>query len=441
MSFVAPTTGSIATIDGGSSSIASGTIQIVLNVKVTSTLAQTDYTMEVVDIGAIEVDYNYIEDIGDVNEFTINVPTFEFTMQDRIRETSTPSNVESFVEVLAELDPIDLIVAKVTLNSKSDYYYTTRDQCEFSYMDRKIKLKLQHPLKYGAIGFGKSWSNTTFTGKTVNAVDFATSGGSTNVTAVFPRDLIELYMPLLGESSEFYYDSELYTSNINTAPIYAFGAEEILIPTPYIGGFGGATIQAKRIAFTEAAIIGNILGSSFYVPRHRKDSSVKSTFDADDFEDIELDYSFRNVRYFDFFYEVGGEETAAKPNVSTNGAVLINDFGSSNVSINYGRFESLFPTEQNGSVYDFGLGIYDTFDAAFSSNITSSYKQIFQISNTAAAGISISGTILGIDSLKPHGYFTVSSGVHPLVDGKDFRPSYLKFDLKNDKIEFEAYSF
>lgn len=439
MSFVAPTTGDIVTIDGGSSSIASGTIEIVLNVKEVDTFATTDYTMEVVDIGAIEVDYNYIEDIGDVNEFTINVPTFEFTMLDRIRQTSSPTTTVSFVEVLAKLDPIDLIVAKVTLNSKSDYYYTTRDQCEFSCMDRKVKLKLQHPLKYGAIGFGKSWSNATFSGKTVTVVDPVSTA---TTTSIFPRDLIEQYLPLLGESSDVYYESELYSSN--SASPFVIDQEEILIPFYNANSFASATTLCKQIALSESSIIGNVLGGAFYTPRFKKDASVRATLGKDDFESVELDYSFRNVRYLTFNYQFGNDlEGTAEPNVSTNGAVLINDFGSSNVSIDYGQFTDLWPTERDSSNINWEVGTteYNVIASGFVSNVISSYKQIFQISNTASAGISISGTILGIDKLKPYGYFTVSSGVHPLVDGKDFRPSYLKFDLKNDKIEFEAYSF
>jgi hypothetical protein len=301
---------------------------------------------------------------------------------------------------------------------------------------------LQHPLKYGAIGFGKSWSNTTFSGKTVTIVDAATGGSATTVTGIFPRDLIEEYLPLLGESSNVYYSSELYSSNYTTTTV--IDQEEILIPFYNANSFPSATNLSKQIALSESSIIGNILGNAFYTPRFKKDASAKATLGKDDFESLELDYSFRNVRYLTFNYQFGNDtEGTSEPNVSTNGAVLINDFGTSNVSIEYGQFTDLWPVEKDSSNinWEFGLDEYNVIAAGFVSNVIASYKQIFQISNTAAAGISISGTILGIDKLKPYEYFTVSSGVNPLVDGKDFRPSYLKFNLKEDKIEFEAYSF
>ena len=440
MSFVAPTS-NIVVISSGDQTIASGTVSIVLNVRDAVGLATNNYTMDVTDLGSIEVDFNYIEEIGDISEFTINVPSFEFEMLDAISPLSGSS--DSFVELVSSLNPVDLIVAKLTYNSKSDYYYTTRDQCEFSYSDRKVKLKMQHPLKYGAIGYGKTWDANVFTGYTVTLNDADTGGGSSQLTSVYVRDLVSLYLPTLSESPTLYYDSELYESNSTVSPIS--GQEELFVPISRCSDFGSASNAVRQVALSESSIIGNVLGNAYYTPRFKKSGSAQANFTVDDFESLDLDYSFRNIRYFFFNYELGDDtEGTATPNVTTNTQLLINDYGRADVNVDYQRLTSIFPAEYSGvnAQYEFGVTEYDQINTSTSSNIISSYRDIFRISNSSIdAGVTISGTILGIDKLKPYEYISVGSGVHPLVNNKDFRPSYLKFNLLDDTIEFEAYEF
>ena len=444
MSFVAPTTNVIA-ITSGAQTIASGTVTIELNVKNSANFASNTFTMDVIDLGSIEVDFNYVEGIGDINDFTINVPTFEFEMRDEIR--SSTGSTEQFVDLVSSLSPVDLIVAKLTFNSKSDYYYTTRDQCEFSFIDRKLKLNFKHPLKYGAIGYGKSWSNSTFTSKTEDIIDDNAIDPIGNpISAVYPRDLIESYLSEISDSASLQFYSEIYTSNSSST--VTFGQKEIMVPLVIAGDFSNATTAVKEAALSESAIIGNILGDAFYAPRYRKDSG--QTLGIHDFEKLEMDYSFRNIRFFDFEYEFGDPAAYSSgtttPNVSTDGQVLINELGNADVNVKYNLLTSLYPCEgntvSNVTYLTFGSSYYTTVDASFESNVISSYRDIFRISNSSSdAGVTISGTILGIDKLKPYQYFSVGSGVHPLVNNKDFRPSYLKYNLLDDTIEFEAYEF
>lgn len=59
----------------------------------------------------------------------------------------------------------------------------------------------------------------------------------------------------------------------------------------------------------------------------------------------------------------------------------------------------------------------------------------------AKGGLAISGTIKGVDTLKPYEHITISSTLSPLLNGKDFRLSKVSYDLLQDEIEFEAYEF
>lgn len=447
MSFSPPTSG-IVTIDSGVMNAACGSVQIVLNVKSVAALTVSDYTMDVTNVGSIEVDYNYIKEVGNVSDFVINVPSFEFEMLDTIRETASPSDTVRFVEVLTQLDPVDLIVAKITVNSKSDYYYTTREQCEFSYKDRKVKVRLQHPLKYGAIGFGKTWDASTIAPREVQLEDVGEGSGNYFTDAIYGKDLIDLYLNTIGEATTFYYSSDMYISDYLDLP--SLNDKNIFIPSTYLGTFGEATSIVKSMALTESAIIGNILGNSYYVPRFKKDTGVRASFDGGDFEEIKLDYSFRNVRRFNFNYSIGDDTLpvggSAEPSLGTGTYQLINDFGAFDIDINFGNFPELIPAvyslyNSGAPIYGFSPFLYTSFTSTVQNNVINSYKSIFKIYTTASAGITISGKVFGIDSILPYGYFTVTGGVHPLVDGRDFRPSYLKYNLKDDSIEFEAYSF
>ena len=448
MSFVAPTTNIVA-ITSGAQTIASGTITITLNVRNAPNFTSNNFIMDVTDLGSIEIDFNYIEDIGDVNEFTINVPRLEFEMRDTIID-SVGSNDESFVELITSLDAADLIVAKFEFNSGSEFYYTTREQCEFSYKERKVKLQMQHPLKYGAIGFGKTWDATTFSGKYVD-VFFDDGAGTQEATnnSLYTKDLIVEYLDALSDNASIKYYSELYDgSYTDVTPIedqiVVLGGDSVDRPDT---DFSIATNRVRAAALSEAAMIGNVLGYGFFVPRYSKNSETESTISSDDLEELELDISFKNVRYYSQSITYGDRffPTANFEEVSVSNQ-LINDLGQNNVNVIYDSMTGFTGANWDSfsSAYLYGGGQWGGLPAGFGTKILNTFKRIFRIADGSPnvdAGSYISGTILGIDKLKPYEYFSVGSGVHPLVDNKDFRPSYLKYNLINDTIEFEAYEF
>lgn len=444
MSFVAPTSNVIA-ITSGQQIIASGNVTITLNIKDLTSVSDSNFTMDVIDLGSIELDFNYIEDIGNVNEFTINVPRLEFQIRDELTSTDTVGVKESFVEMISELDASDLIVAKVQFDSGSDYYYTTREQCEFSYMDRKVKLQLQHPIKYGAIGFGKTWDATRFTGKYIDLVfhDEVNPPETIN-NSIHTKDLIVEYLDAIGDSTNVQYYSELYNGSYSDNvqiedQIVVIGND---LTNRADTDFSIASNRVRSAALGEAAIIGNVLGYGFFVPRYSKNSDTQAFMSSDDFSDLELDISFKNVRYYSQSIIYGGSlgdtETVSVSNY------LINEFGQNNVNVTYGFMTGYTGANWRVSEYVYGNDQWGGLPAGFATKIINTFKRIFRIADGSPnvdAGSYISGTILGIDKLKPYEYFSVGSGVHPLVDNKDFRPAYLKYNFIDDTIEFEAYEF
>jgi len=451
MGYEAPDTNVIA-ITSGTQTIASGTAQIDINIKQVGTTESLNYTCEVIDLGSIEADYNYLEEIGEITDFKVNVPVFDFVILDKLTSTT---GTDSFVSLITQLTSEDLIVVKLTFNSASDYYYSTRDQCEFDYKERKVKIQAQHPLKYGVIGFGKTYD---ISGKEVDLyLDQDVGADPTTKEAYFARDVISEYLDVIGESTTQINYSTLYEKDFSNFPSNGDTAYLIYGLAQY--NFTSVTELMKKLTLSEAAIIGNIFGYAFFMPRYIKDSNVQANLTADDFESLELDYSYKSVRRYNFFYNLA-DNVAYTANVAENN-VTINDFGQNDVNVSY-EFIGTTPATYN-TAYDNGISTIAVFlsgditDAGgnstpyynfaqpieFSTEILPTWRKVFRIPESVSgdAGTYISGTILGIDKLKPYQYFSVGSGVHPLVNNKDFRPSYLKYNLLDDTIEFEAYEF
>lgn len=437
MSFTSPST-SVVTIDGGTNIIGAGSISIELNVaNRNSSISGSDFDMNVIGIGGIEYDYNYIESIGDVNDFTINVPRLEMTILDEL------SGGVKFVDFLSELYPFDLIVAKVTLDGGTDYYYTTRDQCEFSYLDRSVTLDMQAPLKYQALAFGKNYPENSFP---TTQVLF---GG--NIDVITPKDFLFTYLKSISNDSSPTVVSDTFRID-STSSGFTQGQKEFLFSQnastwSAASSFEEATSIVKQLALRDAAIVGSWFGVAYFVPRYFVETSpigVSSRLTIDDLEDLELDINYRDIRdyYFNMNFSINTDDFLINE--------TINDIGRNDVNVSY-------PT----AVQDLAVGSYNFSSSLFeilntntsvpasdlvdTDTIGDTFKKIFRVPDDInnPPGSAISGTVLGIDKLKPYQYFYVDAneGIHPLIDGRKFRPSYLKYDLLNDKVEFEAYEF
>lgn len=445
MSYILPTSSNSVTISSETENIASGTVSISITVKDPTLLFAPSYTMDILDIGSIEVDFNYIKDIGDINEFKVNVPRMEFTILDRITRSDGLVK-DSFVGLISDLSASDIIVIQMTFNGVSDYYYATRDNCEFSFSKRSVNISALHPIKFGLLPPGSTWGASYFNGRTV-VVNYGAAGSDDNeVLSVLPRDLIEGYLNQLGSSVSIKYKSLIYSETYSDTFV---DNQKVFLPSEYSAGqsqfdtapydFGVATTRVKEYALGECAIIGNILGYGFYIPRFDKSIENRSTLTVNDFLSLDMNIKFRDVRFYSFEAEHSSTES-----VSINNEV-INPLGTVDASISYPypEFQDLAYWWSAADEFQKPVALYE-YPSNFEGQLKLAFKKVLRVSdsfNSVDPGVYISGTILGIDKLRPYEYFRVPSGVHPLVDGKDFRPSYIKYDLKNDTVQFEAYEF
>lgn len=437
MSYSSPSSNTI-TISSGDQEIASGTFKLELILKDDDNVFANSYSMELLDVGGMEVDYNYIDSVGDVDDVKINVPTLEFSLSDIVTNSNDSSDSGLFTDMISRLNGSDLIVAKTTYSGRSDYYYTTRQQTEFDYKDRRVKMNVLHPMKYGTPPPGVTWSDSIFSSNVVS-LDLVSN------EVIFPKTLITKYMRSLSASDVFVYNSDVYTHDETTS--FSNLQDTILFLDDYtlmgeLDSFEDATRSVKALSLSEAAIIGNILGYSFYMPRYETSTAYRVMLTIDDFEELKLEYAYKDARYFDVKVDFGSLTNDLSSNTT------INELGSSDVSINFtplNTVSGLTGAKFNSSNSVFTSSTVNIPTSSVQTSIINGFKDIIRVPRSLGAvdiGSVISGKIFGIETLNPYQFFYVdSTAIHPLVNQRRFRPSYLKYDIKNDLIEFEAYEF
>jgi hypothetical protein len=243
-----------------------------------------------------------------------------------------------------------------------------------------------------------------------------------------PKDLITLYLQAIsGASTVSAYESRIYTKDSTDS--FQDGEEQFLFDSEgaselIVGDFGEATTAVKGLALSEAALVGNVLGYTFFVPRY--DNTQNVTLSADDFEELGMDISFKDVRNFRL-----NNVFDSNPDYGfafDTGQIVFNQFGANDVQINYNSgidylvgakyfLDTTPPINQTAFYYNSASYKYNSLPSGVEASITNAYRRIFRIGQTT--GVYLSGTILGVDTLKPYEHFAIASGsVDPLVDGK-----------------------
>lgn len=448
MSYVAPS--NVISISTPVEVIASGTVQVQLNIKQISGIG-TDFNTELYDVGEIDLDFNYIEDAGNIDDFTINVPRINVTLDNRLSSNTADSDT-SLINIIRRLDSSDLIVMKFLLTDSSgqpstDFFYSTREQCEYDFLERTVKIDAKHPLKYGQIGFGQEFYSA------LDDDEYTIGEGQGGARVYLVKDFVEKYLQSLSVPKSTVFATQLYDTpafgsiqNGDDVIIYQNSGEGTVNDDT---DFDTATQQMKRLSLTEAAIVGNAMGYAYYMPRFNKDVAYRASLSADDFSELDMDVSFRDIRFFSLNIDIAPSGRGITDSTFPIVEDVINNLAVNDVNITYDEPPSIVAANRTTSgPEDFSptnINI-DSDVTGFTDNLVGAYKKVFRISdpptasNPVDAGIMISGKILGIDKLKPYEHFSVSN-TDPLVDGKTFRPAYLKYSLKDDIIEFEAYEF
>jgi len=312
----------------------------------------------------------------------------------------------------------------------------------------------------------------------VRTVDFGGSVGSKNCVVLMAGELYalpksssdELTANTIDNFSGYTSETDWYIRTLPSTDSLASGVSDEF---RRIDNDAMKSIFVK-MARMDAAFFGSILGETFYISRAKKNSSYRVVMTEDQFlslkikqENIDpstlsftypvsrssftggnfvhnmvynetinrqgsskIDIDFEPATYFSFYEDEDRNELGQ--NMSFAKVALVNDGNQATASY------LLAPIYYNSSTssYDTDFSIEGDYYSQYSEDVATAYRNALN----AGTGVSISGEINGIDTLKPYEYIRVSS-IHPAINDRDFRISSISYDLVEDKISFEAYEF
>lgn len=441
MSFAAPSS-NVVVVSSDPQAIASGSLSIAINFSKDALIGSLplggNYAMDIMDVASVEVDFDYVEQIGDITDYKINVPSLEFEILNGVENTDIGGK-ENLYGYLQGLGVADLIVAKMEFNSSFDYYYCTRNDVELDYENDRLKFRMFHPLKYGVIGFGRTFQTSDLSPKYVQL--YYDDGAGTTATineGVLVRDYIETYLGAVGSTTNLVYKSTVYPKKYTDS--FSDNEKNFALYDLTTHDFTVATGIVRELALTEAAIVGNVLGYAFYVPRNDRTDFV--TLDENNFESLNVDFNPRSIRYVSLAVTLGDDTTTSPYPYDyflvqyTNN--LVDSDGRNDITLTFGdtSYVTAVAFDTASSKFEFGNYQYGSLSTSFKDDLLDTYKRSLGV---LPFGSKISGKIIGVDTLKPYQSIYMDSSVS-MLGSAYYRPSYLKYDLMNDMIEFEAYT-
>jgi len=466
-----------------SNTIASGTLSLEMRMPNPSS---ANYTAEIISVDSFEVDFDVQPDF-DVNQrFRFNTPKLKFTILDAL------SGGQSFIGLVSNLDYDQIISIKLTFNSSSDYYYALKKDCKFDFDERKVEIKALYPVAFfKALEESPTYSsellppdksfviNTVFSGVLVDFNDDATDNTpspSDLEKTTFVNNFISGILGLIGDNSSSYISSAFFHQSYadffdgseqagDRAMLFDVAAGRNLSQGENGEiGYDQAVRYLLDFARSEGAYFGNILGNAFYVCRGLKDnrSGYSVALTADNLLELELKNTNELVGKFElevgFFenndsdeYDIDIVETINASVRDDDGLILttkvdFNTVGGIDLD-NHPSYSSYISGD------DFNIDGADGFeienfgeatDHPHSNQAISREQMVFNSYKKALkydTDFLIKGKVAGVTTLLPHMWIDMGTGIHPLVDGKDFRLSKVSYNLTDDTVEFEAYEF
>lgn len=462
---------------------------------------------------SLKIDFDAKEGFGDLSDVKINLSDVEFEFFDTytISDVIVGSPYDSLFRRISNMGVDDVITIKVTVNGRTDYFISSRQNVDYDWQSRSCKIKGTSALKYDVQVLNYSMPS----GFKINA-DYDSNGGTdysfpggVNAGSVLSGDL--LYRFLLTQGKK---DANSFMDVVVVSPFFnytKFGVENGGARPPwnmpdnrdkYIGFIASPTwktadsdaedvsiysdAQRKvlQMGILEGAIIGSMMGYSFYIPRmyniqeNITDFTGSNTYtsyadiNSDDISSFSMsphefwagEYNTNFSIYNKYSFDQKKEDVEGLNQLSGNG------FGSKNVNLSYFMQAQILSYYDNKwwmgyadgqRILDEGINQINKLDLSFlvtkdglNHNTRVSYANALGISlPTEPFGVSFYKTrfpdsskfkfemeILGIDKVLPFQFIKFgSSGIHPSVNGKRLRPSLLEYNLQSNKINIEGY--
>lgn len=144
----------VTTISSGQNTVASGVMSVVMTF---ASSESRSFSMDVTDVGTLDVDFDIQDQVSDVDSFSFNFPKFTFEVHDRIVDSQGQrQSLSSVIDSLTFNDPIEV---SLTLNNNTDVFFTSKIDISLDVEARKVTVESMHPVVFGIPPINtSSWS-------------------------------------------------------------------------------------------------------------------------------------------------------------------------------------------------------------------------------------------------------------------------------------------
>lgn len=377
--------------------------------------------MSVANLPVITQDFDIQEESEDINEFKVNLSDITIKIFDGLSEGES---LFSYIEALSNSDTIRIKVITTIGNfTGTDVFISSKSACKYDWRSRTVEITGTAALRRDVLVTGYSISSKT------------SSDGW-----VAPKDLITQFLLTQGISPTIkiighFFDYDV--TNLNGQP--QDNPKYLVLPSTSVDTYNEAQLKFLRLSVIEAAVIGTMMGYAFYVRRNYVEdvSDNYAQISADDLENFGIEFNARNVRNVDYDFNFTDQTGTARYNPSTQ---TINSSGVQDLDVAYGA--GGYKTVQwdgSDSFDEIDVSLEGYMTQAMINEVGGNTKESYENALGIVSSYQVTFDIFGVGSLKPYQYIEFQNDIHPALNGKKVRASYLEYDLENDLIKGEGY--
>ena len=412
------------TINTGNVTRQFGTFSAQMSMSASSNVTTT---MKLGNMPKISQDFDVQDEVNDLSEFRVNISEVSITIFD---ELGNGNSLFTYIDALGLSDTIQI---QVTTPSGTDYFIATKSSCEYDWQARKISIKAQAALRYDVQVTNYDTSSYETSGET-NADD----------GLIVSSDVIRAFLEAQGSSPTIKilgHFSSVTKSNISTIPAPT-SIRYIVFDGQYVDTYAEGQDVTLKLSIVEGAVVGAMMGYSFYVRRNfdsTSDSDYYAQIGSSDLKSFGVSFNKRHIRNFDSVLAIQDNIDGAQ--ISTSTTEVIDSTGAQDIDINYfvpdmhTVFFNPSPVAKWQLATTGSSALSQSDMDAISADARDSYKKSLGISSS----YSVDFEIFGIGTLKPYQFIQFDSDIHPTINSKKVRPSYLEYDLESDTIKGEGY--
>lgn len=385
-------------------------------------------TMKMANMPKISQDFDVQEEVDDITEFRTNLSEVSLDVFDEL------GNGDSLFTYIDALGLSDTIQVQITTPSGTDYFITTKASCEYDWFSRKISIKAQAALRYSVQVTNYDISSYETSGET-NADD----------GLIVSTDVITAFLEAQGSAPTVKilgHFSIVTKSDITSIPTPTT-TRYLIFDSQYVNTYAEGQDVVLKLSIIEGAVVGAMMGYAFYVRRNFASTSSSDYYaqiGSSDLKSFGVSFNDRHVRNFDSVLAIQDNIDGAQ--ISTSETEEIDATGAQDISINYfvpDMHTAFFDTTESPQKWELATTGASALSQSDMDDISDDARDSYKKSLGITSSYSVDFEIFGISTLKPYQFIQFDSGIHPTINSKKVRPSYLEYDLESDTIKGEGY--